>query len=302
MEAEIRQLVQTTVEEVISKAEAILNSPYMVSFSSSITQKGFLLRRQRNNGISTNICKSIIDEHDSIEICARDRSKGEEILELDDPQIARAHWIQLFKMNMQMTVIQNTFLQILSNYQHLRPIWCFARNLSDKSESCIGRIRNDKRFIQHCENVLAAMNAIMENLDEPDCRDALLQQLGVNHFFYDVCEPHFEVFHSAFKESMRTTLHGTDALNENLEQAWNMIFEIIKSNMCVGLSTQRYDYLSRRMTPKEFIIVKSTWHKAKVFNTKHLGAKIRQLAIQVNFIRIIRRISSASIPFTYLAM
>lgn len=39
----------------------------------------------------------------------------------------------------------------------------------------------------------AALNMIMENVDDVETMNDLLQQLGAHHFFYGAYEPHFEV-------------------------------------------------------------------------------------------------------------
>jgi len=52
----------------------------------------------------------------------------------------------------------------------------------------------------------------------------LLEELGCHHFFYDTVEPHLEIMHEGFMESMQHLLKGTsEALDRKLETAWDKV-------------------------------------------------------------------------------
>ncbi|KHN74543.1 hypothetical protein Tcan_08608 [Toxocara canis] len=259
----VLQLVQKTMETVMNNAESISNA----SERRYLDEKE-AVRVRTNNITSPSFRHTTLETNDS-----------DDIPELDDMQLARAHWIQLFKTNMQATIIHNMFFYLLKKFKHIRPLWHFSRNIDDNM-SWTETLRRDTQFAKHCNNVHAAFDMIMENADDPEAISDLLQELGAHHFFYEVYEPHFEVFHHSFMESMRRFLHGTEALDGRLKNAWNTIFEEIKSNMCHGLVAQRYSYLSQCITPKEMASMSAMWNKIRVQRIEEIGSNLCELALQ----------------------
>ncbi|VDM27524.1 unnamed protein product [Toxocara canis] len=230
----VLQLVQKTMETVMNNAESISNA----SERRYLDEKE-AVRVRTNNITSPSFRHTTLETNDS-----------DDIPELDDMQLARAHWIQLFKTNMQATIIHNMFFYLLKKFKHIRPLWHFSRNIDDNM-SWTETLRRDTQFAKHCNNVHAAFDMIMENADDPEAISDLLQELGAHHFFYEVYEPHFE------------------------------IFEEIKSNMCHGLVAQRYSYLSQCITPKEMASMSAMWNKIRVQRIEEIGSNLCELALQV---------------------
>nr|ABO31389.1 globin [Caenorhabditis elegans] len=139
----------------------------------------------------------------------------------DDFELARTHWIQLQKSNKQGLAIRGCFLTMLEKYPQVRPIWGFGKRIEGRGdETWKPEIVEDFYFRHHCASLQAALNMIIQNKDDKSGMRRMLNEMGAHHFFYDACEPHFEVFQDSLLESMKLVLNGGDSLDDDIEQSW----------------------------------------------------------------------------------
>ncbi|KAI1720451.1 GLoBin related [Ditylenchus destructor] len=193
-----------------------------------------------------------------------DEDEEECALELESIQLARAHWIALHRMNLQTSAVQQMFIHLLKNHKQMRPLWQFTRSIDDTNESWTNDLLSASLFRHHCTSFQAALTMIMDNLDDYAALSRLLQELGSHHFFYDAFEPHLELMHDSFIEALKKLLEGTsEAIDEELQNAWDQLWHKIKVNMGYGISLQRQIYLTQCVTPSEMKTVRAMWDKVK---------------------------------------
>uniref|UniRef100_A0A0N5B3E4 GLOBIN domain-containing protein n=1 Tax=Strongyloides papillosus TaxID=174720 RepID=A0A0N5B3E4_STREA len=219
--------------------------------------------------------------------------------------IARAHWIQLFKVNMQHTVIAQTFINIAEQHPHLKPYWTFMRtsrpfdtidvdSLDDDLESLDEDVRqvvnsgtlqdsstfitanlkdnHDHKFSNHISTVQAAMTILMDNIDDYKSFVKVIREFGSYHFFYEAFEPHFELFHQHFMAVIKKLLaNTTEEVDDKIEESWNALFEELKENMSYGVALQRHIYLKTAFTIDDILVVEDDWHKIEEYGLDKLG-------------------------------
>ncbi|KAK0411682.1 hypothetical protein QR680_005779 [Steinernema hermaphroditum] len=208
-------------------------------------------------------------------------SDDDEVGELEEIQLARAHWIQLYKTNMQSTVIYNVFQNILKEHPHVRPIWKFGRSFDADNPEWRSALENNIHFRHHCASLQAAITMIMENLDDVGGMSRLLQEIGTHHFFYDAFEPHLELLQDVFLTTIKELLEGsTEAVDDRLERAWLQLFTQIRAHIGHGIAMQRLTYLAQCATTKEIESVKEMWEKVKDYGTQEAGVLLCQTALQ----------------------
>ncbi|CAI5452506.1 unnamed protein product [Caenorhabditis angaria] len=197
--------------------------------------------------------------------------KSVQVIE-DTFEPARTHWIQLQKSNKQGLAIRSCFLLMLEKYPHVRPIWGFGKTIDDgKDDAWKPELVEDFYFRHHCASLQAAMNMIIKNKDDRNGLRRMLNEMGGHHFFYDACEPHFEIFRECFLAGMKMVLNGGDALDEEIEQSWIMLLETIRTHMSEGIEIQRLNYLSQTIIPAEMDEVKEHWKRVREFGLEKAG-------------------------------
>jgi hypothetical protein len=129
----------------------------------------------------------------------------------------------------------------------------------------------------------------MDNLDDNNQLKKLLKEIGCHHFFYDTYEPHLNLMHESFMEAMQNTLkNSNEQLDAALCKAWNQFWDIIKSNMCLGIKNQRHIYLMQSITPVEMEDLRAIWKEVRKYgldvceNTVTLVA-FKVIQFNVNF-------------------
>ncbi|RCN26122.1 hypothetical protein ANCCAN_28157 [Ancylostoma caninum] len=92
---------------------------------------------------------------------------------------------------------------------------------------------------------------IMENMDDRECLQKLLNEIGAHHFFYDACEPHLDIFIDSMITTMRKQLVGANKMDAGSEQSWRLLLNDVKTFMSEGIAIQRNVYLRQCMTSSE---------------------------------------------------
>ncbi|CAP29202.2 Protein CBR-GLB-5 [Caenorhabditis briggsae] len=199
----------------------------------------------------------------------------------DDFELARAHWIQLQKSNKQGLAIRGCFLTMLEKYPQVRPIWGFGKRIEGRiDETWKPELVEDFYFRHHCASLQAALNMIIQNKDDRNGMRRMLNEMGAHHFFYDACEPHFEVFQDCLLESMRLVLNGGDALDDEIEHSWICLLQTIRLHMGEGIEIQRANYLSQCLIPKEMEEVKENWKKVELYGFRKAGITLCESAFK----------------------
>uniref|UniRef100_A0A914D9N4 Globin family profile domain-containing protein n=1 Tax=Acrobeloides nanus TaxID=290746 RepID=A0A914D9N4_9BILA len=201
--------------------------------------------------------------------------------ELEDVHLARAHWIQLFKTNMQTSIVQHTFIYMLQKYKHMRPIWIFSRKIDDNNERWVEELMEDIKFRHHSASIQAALTMIMDSMDDINQMEKLCQEIGAHHFFYDAYEPYLEIVQESFVETMKSLLMGTtERLDTQLENAWNQFWSKIKADLGYGIALQRHAYLAQCVTPSEMIQVRQMWDLVKKHGLEDAGKMVTAAALR----------------------
>ncbi|KAH7705700.1 Protein GLB-5 a [Aphelenchoides avenae] len=236
------------------------------TYDSSSDSEGARARRQSLESASEREQRRIIDSDDDYS---------------EETHLARAHWIQLYKTNMQMAVIQRMFIHVLTDEQHMRPIWQFTRDFAVGQEDLVSALTRNVQFKTHCASVQAALTMVMDNLDDPNGMAKLLQAIGAHHFFYDAYEPHLELIHDGFMKALKELLADTtESLDERLENAWNQLWNTMKSNIGYGIALQRHAYLAQCLTPSEMHGVQKMWKRVKDFGLEECGKLVTGIALK----------------------
>uniref|UniRef100_A0A914RW02 Globin family profile domain-containing protein n=1 Tax=Parascaris equorum TaxID=6256 RepID=A0A914RW02_PAREQ len=158
----------------------------------------------------------------------------DEMPELDDLQMARAHWIQLFKTNMQVDKISLFDTNNDDNWQkRLIDTICWMDVLMFETfkwgigevgeEGRRQRMRSGTEKKEDGLNVYTVLNMIMENVDDVAAMNDLLQQLGAHHFFYGAYEPHFETYNRRIEEMELKLAVKIDEDSETFQQLSQLI-------------------------------------------------------------------------------
>ncbi|KAL6742423.1 hypothetical protein Aduo_015573 [Ancylostoma duodenale] len=200
------------------------------------------------------------------------------VLEVGD--MARAHWIQLQKLNKQANVIQSTFVYMLEKYKHIRPIWQFGMKIDDTNPDWKLKLYDDFYFRHHCASVQSAITMIMENMDDRECLQKLLNEIGAHHFFYDACEPHMDIFIDSMITTMRKQLVGANKMDAGSEQSWRLLLKDVKTFMNEGIAIQRNVYLRQCMTSPEMEGIRSKWETVVEFGLVEAGEILCDKAIE----------------------
>lgn len=95
-------------------------------------------------------------------------------------------------------------------------------------------MRGNKKVSAHATNVLYAISALIDNLDDPECLVNMLIKLGGNHFRHGIQFSMFENLGSSLIGSMSTKL-GTDVMNDAAVEAWKKAYGVIISVIKQGL-------------------------------------------------------------------
>ncbi|TKR87012.1 hypothetical protein L596_011492 [Steinernema carpocapsae] len=255
---QVKEVVESTLESVMNEAARVDEVNERIKILSDLSEK------------------LGIDENGEIE--DNDSEGG---AELEDIQLARAHWIQLYKTNMQSTIIYNLFQNMLKQHPHVRPVWKFGRAFKDDDPNWRQTLENDIHFRHHCASLQAAITMIMENLDDVGGMSRLLQEIGTHHFFYDAFEPHLELLQDVFLHTIKDVLQETtESVDKRLENAWLQLFTQIRAHIGHGISMQRLNYLAQCATPKEIEMVKEMWEKVKEYGMQEAGTVLCQTALQ----------------------
>ncbi|CEF70163.1 Globin-like domain and Globin, structural domain-containing protein [Strongyloides ratti] len=237
------------------------------------------------------------------------KKKYDEFTQYDEQKklfyIARAHWIQLFKVNMQHTIIAQTFLNIIDEHPHLKPYWIFMRtskpfetikvnNVEDDTESLDEdvkqvissgvlqdsstyitanlKINNEHKFNNHISTVQAAITIMMDNVDDYKSLIKVIREFGSYHFFYEAFEPHFELFHTYFMITAKKLLvNTTEEIDKKIEESWNALFEELKENMSYGVALQRHTYLKTAITIDDMLTITNDWEKIEMYGLDKIG-------------------------------
>lgn len=193
-------------------------------------------------------------------------------------QLARAHWMQLHKTNMQLPVIARTFARLLQHQPHLRVLWPFSRQL--EGGGCTLRMEHllkSEAFRHHCQCYQASFTMIMDNVDDEPALSHILQQFGSNHFFYDCIEPHIRMMREEFFNALVDCLIGSsEELDEDIAEDWDALWSKIESNMRFGLKVQRHNYLAHCLTSNEMELLRAQWYRLA-----GAGSGIVQLATSI---------------------
>ncbi|XGW02656.1 hypothetical protein V3C99_014584 [Haemonchus contortus] len=211
--------------------------------------------------------------------------------------MARAHWIQLYKLNRQAAVTQNALLYIVENYKHVRPVWQFGLKIDESNKNWKALLFNDFYFRHHSASIQSAITMAMENLEDRECMRKLLNEIGAHHFFYDACEPHLELFEQALLFALRNTLPGDSKMDEQTEHSWIEFLKDIKTFIGEGIAIQRNTYLQECMTPLEIDGIRSKWRKIGEFGLQEAGEIVCERAIQSYTMLIGTHSLELSIPF-----
>ncbi|WKY11614.1 hypothetical protein Q1695_003301 [Nippostrongylus brasiliensis] len=218
-------------------------------------------------------------------------------LSLEVHDLARAHWIQLHKLNRQSNLIQNALLYIVENYKHTRPIWQFGLGIDESTKDWKTLLFNNFYFRHHSASIQAAVTMVMENMDDRDCMKKLLNEIGAHHFFYDACEPHLELFEQGMIHSLRTTLVGHVKIDESTEQSWTLFLKDLKTFMGEGIAIQRNTYLRDCMTEPEITEIRSKWSKVEEFGLQEAGQVVCERGIRTYTTLITSHKMDLVIPF-----
>uniref|UniRef100_A0A0N4ZDQ5 GLOBIN domain-containing protein n=1 Tax=Parastrongyloides trichosuri TaxID=131310 RepID=A0A0N4ZDQ5_PARTI len=218
--------------------------------------------------------------------------------------IARAHWIQLFKVNMQQTIIAQTFINIAESYPHLKPYWTFMNtsrpfDTVDMDDLCDSesldedirkvvesgtlqdsfnyinintKVSNDHKFGNHIATVQAAITIIMDNVDDYKGLIKIIREFGSYHFFYEAFEPHFYLFHTQFMIVLKSLLKDTlEEVDDKIEDSWNALFDELTNNMSYGVALQRHCYLKTAFTLDDMMVVEDDWYKIEQYGFNKMG-------------------------------
>ncbi|KAI6219035.1 hypothetical protein M3Y99_01676700 [Aphelenchoides fujianensis] len=149
---------------------------------------------------------------------------------------ARAHWIQLYKVNLQNQIVQQTFINMLRNHPQTRPIWQFTRKIDVGQDDWARELSHDLQFRHHVSSIQAALTLIMDNLDDSYAMGKLLHELGSHHFFFDTQESQLELLHEGFMEALGDLLKDTrEQPDDTLRRSWNELWNLIKTHMAIGI-------------------------------------------------------------------
>ncbi|KAK6754326.1 hypothetical protein RB195_013370 [Necator americanus] len=201
-------------------------------------------------------------------------------LALEVGDMARAHWIQLHKLNKQASVIQSTFIHMLESYKHIRPIWQFGKRIDDTNSDWKLKLYDDFYFRHHCASVQSAITTIMENMDDRECLRKLVNEIGAHHYFYDACEQHLDLFVDAMITTMKKTLGGPIKMDTGSEQSWQLLLNDVKNFMGEGIAIQRNIYLRQCMTSSEILDIRSKWERIVEYGLQDAGKIMCTKAIQ----------------------
>ncbi|VDM81497.1 unnamed protein product [Strongylus vulgaris] len=170
---------------------------------------------------------------------------------------------------------------MLEKYKHIRPVWQFGMKLNDSSVDWKLKLYDDFYFRHHCASVQSAITMIMENMDDRECLQRLMNEIGAHHFFYDACEPHLDIFIDALMTTMKKQLSGANKMDEDAEQSWKLLLKDVKTFMAEGIAYQRNIYLRQCMTPNEMVEIRSKWEKVVEFGLPEAGEILCDKAIQI---------------------
>ncbi|CAJ0582059.1 unnamed protein product, partial [Mesorhabditis spiculigera] len=198
-------------------------------------------------------------------------SDSEVDFEIRGSDLARAHWIQMHKVNKQTAVIEQTFLELLKSYRHLRPVWPFGRRIDPEDESWEEHLSQDIYFKNHCGAIQAAFTMLMEHKDEPGCVSRLLNEIGAHHFYYDATESHFECFQVAFMAALKKKCTGSCRLDDEIESSWKTFLGEVKVKISEGIAIQRVNYLRIAVTSSEIAEVRQQWHTITEYGVEKAG-------------------------------
>lgn len=104
----------------------------------------------------------------------------------------------------------------------------------------MSELRGNKKVLAHAMNVLYAISALVDNLDDPECLVEMLQKLGKNHFKNHISYPQFENLGVSLLGSMKQKL-GSDLMNEVAVAAWQKAYGVIISVIKQGLESAEAD-------------------------------------------------------------
>ncbi|KAI6200197.1 hypothetical protein M3Y96_00707400 [Aphelenchoides besseyi] len=195
--------------------------------------------------------------------------------------LARAHWIQFSKINLQNQVIQQMFINMLRDHPQTRPVWQFTRKVDIDNGDWAKELSHDLQFRHHCNSIQAAFTMLMDNLDEPYGIAKLLQELGNHHFFFDTQESQLELMHEGFMKALKLVVEKPDELpDESLRRSWNKLWDLIKANMSIGISNQRQLYLTQCTTAIEMENVREMWMKVKESGLTKNGTIVTTTALK----------------------
>uniref|UniRef100_A0A0K0EBF3 GLOBIN domain-containing protein n=1 Tax=Strongyloides stercoralis TaxID=6248 RepID=A0A0K0EBF3_STRER len=234
---------------------------------------------------------------------------------------ARAHWIQLFKINMQHTIIAQTFLNIIEEHPHLKPYWIFMKgfqpfetteiNTIDEETESIDedvkkvvytgvlqdsstfitantKVNYSQKFNNHISTVQAAITILMDNVDEYKSLVKIIREFGSYHFYYEAFEPHFELFHTHFMMVIKNVFKNTtEEVDKGIEDSWNALFEELKENMSYGVALQRHTYLKTSFTLDDIVMVTEDWVKIETYGLDKIGDLIYNKMI-VKYLNILK--------------
>ncbi|KAK5968661.1 GLOBIN domain-containing protein [Trichostrongylus colubriformis] len=205
---------------------------------------------------------------------------SDDVFLLEAGAMARAHWIQLHKLNLQTPLVQSALLYIVENYKHVRPIWQFGLKIDETSPEWKTVLYNDFYFRHHSASIQSAITMVMGSLDDRECMRKLLNEVGAHHYFYDACEAHLELFEQAMLHTLRTSLTGDSKMDAATEQSWVEFLKDVKTYIGEGIAIQRNTYLRECMTPNEMIDIRSKWEKIIDFGLPEAGEIVCERAIK----------------------
>ncbi|KAI6233630.1 hypothetical protein M3Y99_00899500 [Aphelenchoides fujianensis] len=195
---------------------------------------------------------------------------------------ARAHWIQLYKVNLQNQIVQQTFINMLRNHPQTRPIWQFTRKIDVEQDDWARELSHDLQFRHHVSSIQAALTLIMDNLDDSYAMGKLLHELGSHHFFFDTQESQLELLHEGFMEALGDLLKDTrEQPDDTLRRSWNELWNLIKTHMAIGISSQRHIYLVQTVTSVEMTNIRGMWAKVKEAGLVQAGNIVSTTALKI---------------------
>ncbi|VDN55977.1 unnamed protein product [Dracunculus medinensis] len=194
-----------------------------------------------------------------------------DISETNDLQIVRCHWIQLYKLNLQHSLIEETLTYIFENYANIRNIFHFGRRINLKQENWRKILKNDAHFHYHCTNIQCAITTIMDKLEDEISLRNFLIKLGNRHFFYNVYEIHLTIFQEAIITTLRQLLLKIDLNDKNLEKSWRIFMNEIKEKISAGIAKQRTYYLENCLNVKELQLISDLWNHINHNNHSELA-------------------------------